>query len=384
MHYHLILTEKCNLQCRYCYGKSNKPEEFDNQLEERFNFDFSDPCTSQVDIEKLKEFLLQDSNPVLIFYGGEPLLQIEKITKIMDSLQDTNVKFRMQTNGVLLDRIPMKYLNKIGKILVSLDGNKERTDLNRGEGNFEKVYSNINKIKEQGYSGEIIARMTLTTEEPRTTDIYEQVINLINLGFTSIHWQLDVGFYQSDYEKEKVETFFKEYNESISKLIDWWLQELKKGNIYRLYPFLGIIKPLLNNGESMENISCGLRCGAGNKGYAISTSGKIVACPIMNNIEDFKAGDINSKTETKDLKKFDCLNECKDCEVYGLCGGRCLYWRKAKLWPEEGDKMICNSIKHYINELKSRFPEIREEIEKENLKKEEFDYEDYFGPESIP
>lgn len=383
MHYHLILTEKCNLQCRYCYGKSNKLEEFGSKLEKKFNFDFSEPCHSNIEPEKLKNFLLKDKNPVVIFYGGEPLLQIEKIKEIMDSLSDTNVKFRMQTNGVFLDKLPTKYLKKIGKILVSIDGDKERTDLNRGTGNFERVYSNILKIREQGYSGEIIARMTLTTETPRTTDIYEQVLNLINLGFTSIHWQLDVGFYQSDYEKEQVEKFFTEYNQSLSKLVDWWLKEIKMGRIYRLYPFVGIINPLLDN-KDRDKINLGLRCGSGFKGYAISTSGKIVACPIMNNIKDFEAGNINSESSPKELKKFDCLEECKNCDVYGLCGGRCLYWRKTKLWPKEGDKMVCNSIKNYIKRLEKILPEIKKEIKKGNIKKEDFIYEDYFGPEIIP
>ncbi len=61
MHYHIVLTEKCNLQCRYCYGKSM--EEFDNGLEEKFKFDFSDPCVSQVEVAKLKEFIDKDPKP---------------------------------------------------------------------------------------------------------------------------------------------------------------------------------------------------------------------------------------------------------------------------------------------------------------------------------
>ena len=37
MHYHIILTENCNLRCRYCYEKSFA--EFDNGLDEKFKFD---------------------------------------------------------------------------------------------------------------------------------------------------------------------------------------------------------------------------------------------------------------------------------------------------------------------------------------------------------
>lgn len=124
----------------------------------------------------------------------------------------------MQTNGKNLDKLPPKYLNKITRILVSLDGNRKRTDYNRGIGTYRKIMDNLNLIKERGYKGEIIARMTISQEFP---DVYEQVLNLIDAGFNSIHWQIDAGFFKFDYDKEKFSEFIQEYNKSISKLIDF-------------------------------------------------------------------------------------------------------------------------------------------------------------------
>ncbi|MCK4997275.1 radical SAM protein [Candidatus Pacearchaeota archaeon] len=393
MHYHIILTEKCNLQCRYCYEKSM--DEFDNGLEEKFSFDFNEPCVSQIKIEKLKSFIEKDKDAVTIFYGGEPLLQIDKIKTIMNEI---DVPFRMQTNGILLNSLEPKYLNRIDKILISLDGDKERTDYNRGKGTYEKVIKNIELIKNNGYEGELIARMAIAQEFP---DLYEQVIHLINLKtksvkeernnlsplpttnypliedkiFDSVHWQLDVGFYKEDFEIEKIKKFFDEYNKSISKLLEYWVKEIEQGNVLMLYPFVGIVESILKNEPTK------IRCGAGHSGYAISTSGKVVACPIMNSIEDFKTGtlDINPS----ELKKID-MNECENCEIVDLCGGRCMYWRKAGLWPKEGDDLICDSIKYYIKEIQKIMPRINEAIEKEVIKESDFDYEKYFGPEIIP
>ena len=101
----------------------------------------------------------------------------------------------------------------------------------------------------------------------------------------------------------------------------------------------------------------------------------------MNSIEDFKTGtlDINPS----ELKKID-MNECENCEIVDLCGGRCMYWRKAGLWPKEGDDLICDSIKYYIKEIQKIMPRINEAIEKEVIKESDFDYEKYFGPEIIP
>ena len=51
-------------------------KEFDNGLTEKWDFDFDVPCDTEVDLEKLKTFISKDKDPVIIFYGGEPLLQI--------------------------------------------------------------------------------------------------------------------------------------------------------------------------------------------------------------------------------------------------------------------------------------------------------------------
>jgi putative peptide-modifying radical SAM enzyme len=350
-------------------------KEFDNGLDKKFKFDFSAPNSSNVDINKLKAFLKKDKNPTIIFYGGEPLLEIGKIKEIMDNI---NVPFRMQTNGLLLNKLPQNYLNKTEKILVSIDGNKERTDFNRGKGTYERLISNLKQARKKGYSGEIIARMVISQEFP---DIFEQIKYLVenkDFAFTSIHWQLDAGFYKFDFNKRQFEEFVKQYNKGITKLINWWVEQMQKtGQVLRLYPFLAIASSLLNNEKTL------LRCGAGHSGYAISTNGKIIACPIMNCITDFEAGHIES-TSPKELKKFDVSNQCISCSYRDLCGGRCLYWNKAELWPKEGDELICNTIKHLIDELKSSLPKIKSLIQQGIIKKEDFSYEKYFGPEIIP
>lgn len=352
-------------------------KEFDNGLDKKFKFDFNEPTSSQVNITKLVSFLKKDPSPILIFYGGEPLLEIEKIKAIIDGLKGTKVKFRMQTNAKLLNKLPASYLKKIDKILVSLDGNKERTDNNRGKGTYDLVINNLQEARKQGYKGEIIARMVITPEYP---DIFEQVKHLLEnkeLGFTSIHWQLDAGFYKFDFNKSSFQKFVKEYNKSISKLIDYWITDMKTNKrVLKLYPFLAIIESLLKNQATK------LRCGAGHSGYAITTSGKVVACPIMNCIEDFKAGTLDSSPQQ--LKKFDVSGDCLSCSHLDLCGGRCLYWNRAELWPKEGNQLICKTIKHYIDELKSSMLEIQELIKQGTIKASDFDYEKYFGPEIIP
>jgi len=352
--------------------KSLREAELGNTLKDKFTFDFSAPESSTIDVKKLKKFLQKDKNPTLIFYGGEPLLEKEKIMQIMDEI---SVPFRMQTNGKLLNTLPPKYLNRMGRILVSIDGNKARTDKNKGKGTYDSVMDNLELIQEQGYKGEIVARMTISPDSG--SDIYEQVLHLLSTGFTSVHWQIDAGFYKFDYNKEKFEKFVEEYNKGITKLINYWVNDIKeKGRVLKLYPFLGIVHSLLNN----EKVK--LRCGAGHGGYAITTDRKIIACPIMSSIVDFEAGDLNSKPE--ELTKFDVGGDCLKCSYKDLCGGRCLYSNKAELWPKEGNELICKTIKHLIDELKNKLPEIQKLINDGTIMLQDFNYEKYFGPEIIP
>jgi putative peptide-modifying radical SAM enzyme len=345
-------------------------KEFDNGLNGKFKFDFNSPERFSVDIEKLKKFIDKDKDAVLVFYGGEPLLEIDKIKEIMNGI---DVPYRMQTNGKLLDKLAFEYAKKIDKMLVSIDGSRERTDFNKGNGTYEIVTENIKNLRKQGYGGEIVARMTISD----FPDIYEQVLDLLETGlFDSIHWQLDAQFFRFDFNEKQFAKFAEEYNKSISKLIDHWIAEMKIGKVLRLYPFIGIMDSLLKHETSL------LRCGAGHSGYAITTSGKIVACPIMNNIEDFQAGSLDS--DPRNLKKFDVSGKCLVCSIKDKCGGRCLYANKAELWPEKGQELVCQTVKHLISELERIKPEVEKLISEGIAKSEDFSYEKFFGPEIIP
>jgi putative peptide-modifying radical SAM enzyme len=372
MYFHLILTEKCNSQCRYCYEKSEK--EFGNKLTDKFKFDFSAPCDSEIDVKQLRKFILKDKEPKIIFYGGEPLLNITKIKEIIDAIPES--KYYIQTNGKLLNNLPKEYTNRFSKILISIDGDKKRTDFNRGRGTYDLILKNLNLIRRKGFKGEIVARMTISFSD-KFTDLTKQVKHLLKIGFSSIHWQLDMGFYEFDYNKKEVENFIKKYNKEISKLIRLWIKNMNRGKVLKIYPFLGIFDSLYHN------TSTKLRCGSGYANYTISTDGKIIACPITNCIKDFEIGHIKTNTPNK-LKEISVIEPCPSCSYFSLCGGRCLYSNYAKLWPLEGEKQICFTIRYLIDELKKSLPQIRKLIQKEVVNEKQFEYEKYFGPEIIP
>ncbi len=374
MYYHVILTEKCNSKCRYCYQKSM--DEFDNNLKDKFEFDYNIPHDSEVKGIEIARFLKDGDG--LIFYGGEPLVNFQKMREIIDTVEQSNkkVNFYLQTNGKLLNEIPLVYIKKLSKILVSIDGDSRRTDYNRGLGTYNLVLKNLIDLREKGYAGEIVARMTLSF-----SDIFGQAGHIIGLIekkiFDSIHWQIDAGFYEHDFNKKQFKIFVKEYNKSINRLLDFWVEYMiKNKKVLKIYPFLGVFENLYYNKKTK------LQCGSGYANYTILTNGKIVACPIMSGIKNFYCGDLKSPNEK--LKEISVLEPCDSCDYLDICGGRCLYSNYAKLWPEEGHKLICESIIYLIEGIQKRLPSIRELIEKKYVSEEDFDYEKYFGPEIIP
>ncbi len=351
-------------------------EEFDNALKDKFEFDFEVPSDSVVKGSKIAEFLKEGDT--LIFYGGEPLVNFQKMKEIIDEIEKSKKKIRfcMQTNGKLLNEIPLIYIKKMSKMLVSIDGDKRRTDYNRGFGTYDNVLKNLVEIREKGYSGEIVARMTLDF-----SDVYQQVTHIVGLIerhiFDSIHWQIDAGFYKHDFNKNQFKVFVKEYNKSIDRLLAFWVEYMKeKKKVLKLYPFLGIFDCLYYDKTTK------LQCGSGYANYTISTDGKLVACPIMNGIKDFYCGDLNKPKE--DLKEIYVNEPCISCKYLEICGGRCLYSNYAKLWPQEGEELICNTIFNLIEGVNDKLPEIRELIDKKIIFEYDFEFERYFGPEIIP
>ena len=103
----------------------------------------------------------------------------------------------------------------------------------------------------------------------------------------------------------------------------------------------------------------------------------------MNSVKNFYCGDLN--TNIKELKQIHCVEEpCNSCNYYEICGGRCLYSHYAKLWPKEGEKLICKTIINLIEGVKKRIPKIKKLINSKIISEKDFEYEKYFGPEIIP
>jgi len=374
MFFHVILTTECNLQCKYCYGEAceDVDEDFSN-----FEVDYSLPRKMSYSLESLNTFCTKDPDCALTFYGGEPLLCVRKIKQIMD-----NVKakfFMIQTNGMLLDRLEAEYVNRFHTILVSIDGDEALTDFYRGKGTFRKVIDNLKLIVQNGFEGELIARMTVMEQ----TDIDKQVRWLLDnneFSFSSVHWQLNAGFWKSDYERRDFKNWSEtSYNPGIQRLARFWVDYMEEnGLVLKLYPLLGIAQLLLSGEKSSF-----LRCGGGWINYAIQTDGYIVPCPTMWGMKDYYLGHIRNAHPLQ-LQKVHVGKPCLECKAFKLCGGRCLYAIVTKRWSPEAYTQVCNTVHNLIQAVSGEMPRIRKLAGIGKVKPANFEYMKYNGCEIIP
>ncbi len=361
MHYHVILTKECNLECDYCGGGSD-----------------SLPTEIQYSIDDLKAFISKDPQPIIEFYGGEPLLRIELMKRIMDELQ---AEFVIQTNGLLLHRLEPAYFKKFHSVLISIDGEKDVTDKGRGKGVHDIIMKNVAFIRKQKFNGDLVARMTVM----QGTRIYDNVMYLltINPGFDHVHWQLDFEIFWEAWEHTRsgLSEWIESYNSGISTLVDWWISEMRRtGRVYGIVPFKCIIKSLLDGTDSR------LRCGSGVDFFTIMPDGRISACPVSIDYEFSVIGSIydNVPRSLVDIAKI--REPCTSCDIFRICGGRCLFVNRSQhMLRENGYAMICHTVKHLVKELREGLPEIKALLKEGAVPISEFQYPEFNnGCEVIP
>ncbi len=289
-----------------------------------------------------------------------------------------DARYTLQTNGLCLNQIPPDSVRRFQTILVSIDGTEAITDGYRSKGVYQRVLKNVRWLDETGYLGDVVARMTVSQQ----TDIHRNVRHLIDLrspSFDHVHWQLNVVWDAENNWTDFDGWIANSYNPGITKLVEEWVAKMEEGIVEGIVPFLPLVHTMLT-GRSEQ-----LRCGSGIDTFAIHANGSIGVCPISPDWESTIVGNI-WETEPRDIYDIMRVSEpCPSCEVYGICGGRCLFANRERLWGAAGFNKICETVKHLISTIRVRIPEIKKLIDEGYIAIEDFNYPRYNnGCEIIP
>jgi len=316
-----IVTEDCQLRCKYCYivGKNN------------FNRMSIDTAKSAIDYVLSNNDFAGEQSVVWDFIGGEPFMEIRLITQICDYIKErmfilnhpwfNNYRFNFSTNGVnYSDPLVQQFIESnithlsIG---ISLDGTLEKHDLNRvfptGKGSYFEIVKNVPLWLKQFPD----ASTKATVSHTDLIYIKDSVINLWNLGIRTVNMNVVFEDVWSEGDDEILE----------AQLIG--LADYVVGN--KLYPEYSCSFFDMNIGQTIEREFDNQNwCGAG-KMLAIDPHGNFYPCMrfaaySLTNHPPIIIGNTKMGIDSNKLRPFLSLTrsaqsseECMNCEVASGC-----------------------------------------------------------------
>jgi MoaA/NifB/PqqE/SkfB family radical SAM enzyme len=144
------ITARCNLHCKGCYAVEN--QHCDSSADPGMSADRWGGIFFEAERIGVGFILLA---------GGEPLMRQDILEKAAAS---KSIVFPVFTNGTLLDdrTAGLFYKNRNLVPVLSMEGDRKRTDGRRGEGIYESVLDAMDKLKKKGIF--FCTSVTVTTE----------------------------------------------------------------------------------------------------------------------------------------------------------------------------------------------------------------------------
>lgn len=330
----LIITNRCNLQCKYCYA-DNGSYGFDGYSDMDFNTIEQSVKYVEENILKYKEKLAgQDIELAYVAFGGESLINLDGVNNLllcakescerMSVILKANVKplVIINTNGLLLTDDMLNAFSEYKEYIefvVSIDGlyhDENRLD-NVGHGSLRKTINGINLLKKWDFDFYVTCCL-MPDHLNQTAENIKYIRSVIgdgkqiNLSF--IRGAIEnvkehvayPGMIQQSYTKENVEQYICD----VVSLIE------ADENIY--------------SNKFMRRVYAGgfrNKCAACLYEFCVTADGSVYPCHnfIQN---DYKLGNINdsdfSISSSPHFDKFlsrdmDRLEPCNTCCLKSVC-----------------------------------------------------------------
>lgn len=294
----IIVTESCNLRCKYCF-------------QDKRNTIIEDTVIDRI-IELIKEYDIKD----ITLFGGEPVSKFT-INKLKRISENYNGNIHICTNLFdLNDEIFDWYMSIKDRVRVqiSIDGleeyNNNRVDFN-GNNSYNTVFSNLLKLCTILEPARVTTRTVITPSN--IEHIPDLILYLYQLQMNNFISNSKIGFDQSGNTAYKKHNVLNMYN----KIIDFYYE--KKIDGFMLKSIFGLFGYDSNN----KNICCD--CTMCKDYITISTDGKILPCHytvgnndiILGNIENLELNDNYMKLFNQN--DFKGLYNCKECKANTIC-----------------------------------------------------------------
>jgi len=316
---YLELTNRCNLNCKFCFNR-NKNRYFELNSKD-WDFIISN---------------IPEGSEVTLF-GGEPFLY-EDIESVLNSLTSKKFNIRCFTNGVLTDKIVnvVKKITSPITIFISIDGIKS-CNIIRGESVLNSVISTITKIK-QNTNHKIVVKCVKT--DYLTVDEIGQFLFLLDsLGVDEI----------------KFGDLCEEGNAKINKLTPLNLDKdfVMFNYIQKIMPQLKTLKVVQDFDEYQPNY-----CGVGYRIIYFRCDGLISGCTELTDLISGSVFESDIKNLKSNIPQIfhsgELVNnsKCNSCGLVNMCCGGC----RARAYRLTKDFNECdiyrkNKITYFIDKI---------------------------------
>ncbi len=317
-------TERCNLNCTYCY-LPEKMRRGGKHMTENQIF-----AAMELLLEYFGKTLPATTRPQVIFHGSEPMLNRRAVLAAIDRYSK-EIAFGVQTNGTLLDAETIGRLieNQVS-IGLSLDGPAATiTDLTRHTHGGRSIHGRVISALEalRGYPNHSVISTVTTKNLAHLRELVDLLhglevptcmLNPVRCtlpGARSI--RPDDGAFASAYIAA-LERTYQLYRETGRKLI--------VANFANA--ILAVIAP------TARRLMCDISpCGGGRCFFAVDANGGLFPCSEFIGLPEFQAGnlfdgglescfasDAFTSITTRTVEQID---GCRECAIRNYCGAPC-------------------------------------------------------------
>ena len=343
----LSVANDCNLGCSYCFAAQG---------------DYGGPrrMMSQETARSSVDFLLANSGEhktvTLVFFGGEPLMNLAEIKRLVAYANEAGrkagkqVEFTMTTNATYLTPEVIGFLsdNAIG-VSVSIDGPKKYHDLRRtykdGHGSYDFIHPRILNLLRNHKTRQVAARATLTHG---VTAVRECFWHLMEMGFHEAGFAPVTSAAQQDYALTPEELW--DVLDEFRHLAGIYVQRALRNE------YLGFSNLTNLLSELHAGYVKAYPCGAGLGLLGVGASGDLHLCHRFLESSEHRMGNVREGLDVEKQSEFlrhahlSNKSGCQTCWVRHICSGGChheAYTRHGRMY--EANSHYCEWIRTWIN-----------------------------------
>lgn len=276
----ILVTSKCNLQCKHCYQHFEK---------NKFSL-------TKMQVFRLIDYAIEHDVRIIDFSGGE-FFVYPHAYEIIDYCYEKDIDINIATNGVNVnvDTLAKYHRNNFMSIQVSMDGLQQNHEARRGIGTWDKVMRTVEALHNLGFK--VTANMVLDQNN------YMDALSVLQLPYFSEVFFTPIAYVGAAAEQNAMDNL-EDYEEFACQLLKEFVCEEEE--------FSKQIFPVV---------------------VAIRYDGGVYISPIASDYELLCIGNINGEDisdicnryyESDDFKKIKNLDvstiqKCNQCEVKDIC-----------------------------------------------------------------